>query len=1802
MKVSHSLAQPTVAAMAGRHSFALLAEFEENDIPRLRNTLIKYFQSKKSCGGDCEVEHDGGSGKAVVRFLRQEDQRRVLAKESHQIVTDKVALKITVRPLTVGQEAPAENPTTKSGVVVESKQQPRTDESACAAVSDVAGETADEGAHSASAVLGKIPATMNFEFLEMLIENILDSSSSSATRAFTLELLPDASSAVVTLQSEQECADFVTRCPKNNMFKKKQLSVHPLEVTQQVLIEDVQELNEDYLCLYVEKAGVEVEKSLFCEGSQSAILTLKDHKAVQKIVKQKLRIKEEEFRVFPFYESLGTALYGKEKPSPKLPAAISEHVENGVWSFLNVNQPAEDAIHSHMAKHFCKVNLKEQNVRLSPVASLLQQEDAKVMVKQWREIVKSEFAKYLSNFKSVKLQLDLESWDDTEKTIRRNLQTKNVVVVPDKTSGHLVVAGHAGDVDRLERSLFETVNKISEMMEREKSCLTKEVKVSQAVYHVMCLDGFEEKLLSVYPHLKMTYQPDNPNLIVTGLMDEILELKKAICDQLMEFKRQNFEADKHVLDLLKNNKQEELTNALLKACGLKAAFEKNENTVRLVARNDKELKDAVDHLNRLLISEYVDVADKTVLDMSEWNQLVSQLQDANVTPFKKIRINVSGQQVVVSGLKDEVAKVKCELGKFLTQNAQVEKTVPVRSNAIIEYIQKSRMPWLDNVNDKVTMWCKKDAICLSGRHSDVSECKAFVEKQVASVALESFNVSIPGAKKIYKNQEAEHGSLILKDTGCVVQLVDETTAGQGGVPDIAVPKPVYQNQTSDGVEIVVCKADLCQYPVHAVVCGTTEDLKNTSGLARALASAAGPQLQLECDQLITSGGQLKSGECVITSSVGQLCCKNVIFTVASRLDSANVKTLANLKIAIIRSLQLAELHGCTTVAMPIMCKNQGVPIEECAATLAKVVMAHCKEMVDDSILKKIHFVDKDDVTIQVMAAAVRKEFGNYFAPTSQQAPSVGGSQPAPVNQAVAYQNCLGQEQTKEGLNIILVKGNIENATTEVIVNTVFEDLDLSRAAVSKAILGVAGPKLQEFVNTEAKSKAKVNDGDIVITEGCLLQSLFVYHAVTPNWDKGKGTAQKILSGIFKECLNNAEKNGMDSISFPAIGTGNLGYPKDLVASLMLDEILAFSQGEKPVHLKEVVIMLFPGDGKTLQVFCSEFQKRFPKASSTPANLGCFSKVVSSSGQYETKLGNVVIQAVTGDITKETSDVIVNSSNDQFTLKSGVSKAILEAAGQAVEDECKTLGNQPNEGIIMTQPGNLQCKNVIHVVGQTDAGKIKSTVKKVLQMCITHSHSSISFPAIGTGQGKVQVKQVADAMLDAVIEVVNQNSSSTLQSIRIIIFQSPMLKDFYDSMQERQVTNSKPTTWFQSLSNTFQGIKAIFAGGADKPKKVENHVIKTLNADPACFHICGESQAKVNLAKKKLQDLIKARYHSLDIPDNAIHSLSKEDCQSIAAIQRSLGISISTKNIQEQMVLVICGHRPQVFEASTDINAILRKAKEKRDAELAGLMAAWQYQSHGSKFKNFSPETTYKLEQALKNRDSQVKVTIEGKQYTVQMPQGPATDNQGGTLEINRIDFTEGLPRLWDTMSGDTTCVSITLNAGTKEYSEVQKLFEQSCKKNIIKIERIQNKPLWKSFEIRKGEMDQRNGHTNNEKQLFHGTSEETIPIINERGFNRSYAGKNAACFGNGSYFAVKASYSANDTYAKPNPNGEKFMYVCRVLTGDFALGQRDLREPPNKSSSSLARFDSVVDNMAKPNMFVVFHDADAYPEYLITFK
>ena len=89
-------------------------------------------------------------------------------------------------------------------------------------------------------------------------------------------------------------------------------------------------------------------------------------------------------------------------------------------------------------------------------------------------------------------------------------------------------------------------------------------------------------------------------------------------------------------------------------------------------------------------------------------------------------------------------------------------------------------------------------------------------------------------------------------------------------------------------------------------------------------------------------------------------------------------------------------------------------------------------------------------------------------------------------------------------------------------------------------------------------------------------------------------------------------------------------------------------------------------------------------------------------------------------------------------------------------------------------------------------------------------------------------------------------------------------------------------------------------------------------------------------------------------------------------------------------------------------------------------------------------------------------------------------------------------------------------------------------------------------------------------------------------------------YGNGSYFAVNASYSQG--YAKPDTRQHKRMYLAKVLVGDFTRGTSGLITPPIKSSSNATDlYDSVADNSTNPTIFVVFNDIQAYPEYLITF-
>ena len=77
----------------------------------------------------------------------------------------------------------------------------------------------------------------------------------------------------------------------------------------------------------------------------------------------------------------------------------------------------------------------------------------------------------------------------------------------------------------------------------------------------------------------------------------------------------------------------------------------------------------------------------------------------------------------------------------------------------------------------------------------------------------------------------------------------------------------------------------------------------------------------------------------------------------------------------------------------------------------------------------------------------------------------------------------------------------------------------------------------------------------------------------------------------------------------------------------------------------------------------------------------------------------------------------------------------------------------------------------------------------------------------------------------------------------------------------------------------------------------------------------------------------------------------------------------------------------------------------------------------------------------------------------------------------------------------------------------------------------------------------------------------------------------------------------SDPYSRFYKQGNKYTYLARVLAGEFCKGDSSMRMPPPQSSESdLLLYDSTVDRLEQPSMHVVYHDAQAYPEYLLTIR
>lgn len=570
---------------------------------------------------------------------------------------------------------------------------------------------------------------------------------------------------------------------------------------------------------------------------------------------------------------------------------------------------------------------------------------------------------------------------------------------------------------------------------------------------------------------------------------------------------------------------------------------------------------------------------------------------------------------------------------------------------------------------------------------------------------------------------------------------------------------------------------------------------------------------------------------------------------------------------------------------------------------------------------------------------------------------------------------------------------------------------------------------------------------------------------------------------------------------------------------------------------------------------------------------------------EVYVGETPVEIILGDITAETTDAIVIPNNANLNQDFGVAKHILTSAGTTVKEECARLCKLPNDGCVVTGPGNLKSKIIIHLIN-VKPELITPYLINSFKACEQRHLDSISIPAIGTGSAKLDPQSSIKAILRAIEEYlvnpvhhVEPTTRSSVSRIRIVVFDLAVYREYIEFYRTYKINYSH----FTAFGKTIELVKGDIT---DQPVD--------------CI---------VNLANRTLDQKIGVSKAILAAAGKVV----EKECKRIGRLRGGEVAITSGGNTKSKYIMHIIGPKAiPAFEPSVD--RILQACHLNQFKSVAVVAI-------GTGINKIDPEESIKaiLKSTVKHLSEIALPTLEIisivviqeevykpylKVFLEHCTEMQERQREEHLLRAINAKVIIPYPATW-TNPGIKQYEEIPLNKSSAEYKEVEKTFLQTSGSllTVVQVTRIQNKKLWQSFSLKKQTVDQNNPGVDNVKHLYHGTAFENIHNITHGGFNRIYCGKNGTYNGKGTYFAVRSDYSCHDKYSAPDQDGCKRIFQTAVITGRYCKGDKSLREPPyiNEQTKD-QRYDSVVDDMQKITYFVVFHDDYAYPEYLITFK
>jgi O-acetyl-ADP-ribose deacetylase (regulator of RNase III) len=150
------------------------------------------------------------------------------------------------------------------------------------------------------------------------------------------------------------------------------------------------------------------------------------------------------------------------------------------------------------------------------------------------------------------------------------------------------------------------------------------------------------------------------------------------------------------------------------------------------------------------------------------------------------------------------------------------------------------------------------------------------------------------------------------------------------------------------------------------------------------------------------------------------------------------------------------------------------------------------------------------------------------------------------------------------LQLSVVLGDITEQTSDAVVNAANNHLWMG-AGVAGAIKAKGGIEIER----EAMKLGPIEPGQAVTTTAGRLKARYCIHAAAMGQDLVTGA--ELIAGATRSALAEAARLELDSVAFPALGTGVGGFPAGACARLMIAAALSHSRGNSRPGLVSFVL-------------------------------------------------------------------------------------------------------------------------------------------------------------------------------------------------------------------------------------------------------------------------------------------------------------------------------------------------------------------------------------------------------------------------------------------------------------------------------------------------------------------------------------------------------------------------------------------------------------------------------------------------------